>query len=110
VTTRPSGRSGDIGAWQVDAGDTRIVGFALFLLLALAVVWLNLQYGVRMAVEVGRYATSALADRSTSVQSVGWFVGLAMGWSLWPALMIFNWLAFKTPYPVTQRRLQPRRF
>ena len=84
------------------------MALALFLLLALAVAWLSFRFGVRMAVEVGRYAKGALANRSNHMQSVGWLVGLVVGWWLWLPLMIFNWLAFKTPYPVTNRRLRPR--
>ena len=85
------------------------MALAFFLFLALAVAWLSFRFGVRMAVEVGRYAQGALANRSNHVQSVGWLVGLTIGWCFWLPLMIFNWLAFKTPYPVTSRRLQPRR-
>lgn len=81
----------------------------MFLLLVLALVWLNFRYGIRMAIEVGRYANGALAHRSSQVQSVGWLIGLALGWSLWLPSMIFNWVVFKTPYPVTALRLQPRR-
>jgi hypothetical protein len=79
------------------------------MLFVLVVVWFSFRFGVRMAVEVGRYANGALAHRSSRVQTIGWLVGLSLGWSLWLPLMIFNWLVFKTPYPVTNLRLQPRR-
>lgn len=86
------------------------VGFAVFLVAAVVLVWLNWRFGLRMGFEVGRYVTGALTLRSNKVQNLGWIAGFLVGCSLWLPLMIFNALAFKTPYPVTKRRLTPRRW
>jgi hypothetical protein len=83
---------------------------ALPLLAFVAVILLEWKFALRMGREVSLYASGALENRSERARTAGQAAGYILGFALWLPLLLFNVAVFRTAWPVTGRRLVPRRF
>jgi hypothetical protein len=83
--------------------------FSLSLAAVIAAIVLEWIFAFRMAREVALYASGALRDRSANARHFGRLAGSVVGFVLWLPLLIFNALVFRTPWPVTRGRMEPRR-